>query len=72
MKILSNSHKTRPLVAKQERYARLYQAVVFRAVQDLAETRRRDEARKWLLSRESDYAFATAGISPHGIRQLVA
>jgi hypothetical protein len=29
----------------------------------------RNEAREWLLSSESDYFFATAGISPHSIRR---
>jgi hypothetical protein len=50
-------------------YARLYQAVIFRAVHDLAQRRHQDEAREWLLSAESDYAFATAGISPVSIRR---
>ena len=71
MKVLSRSCKTTPLVANQHRYARLYQAIVLRALQDLTRKRRRDEAREWLLSPESDCAFAAAGISPHGIRQLV-
>ena len=56
-------------VAQQHPYASLYQAVILRAVQDLAHTQHRDEAREWLLSSESDYAFATAGISPQSIRQ---
>ena len=43
--------------------------VIGRAVQDLARKHHRDEAREWLLSSESDYAFATAGINPHSIRQ---
>ena len=71
MKALSTSCETTPLVANQHRYARLYQAVVLRALQDLIQTRRRDEAREWLLSPESDCAFAAAGISRHDIRQLV-
>ena len=50
-------------------YARLYQAVIRRAVQDLAQKHRRDEAREWLLSPDSNYAFATAGISPNSIRE---
>ena len=50
-------------------YTRLYQAVILRAVQDLAQNEHQDEARKWLLSSESDYAFDTAGISPNSIRQ---
>ena len=58
------------LLAKQHQpYARLYQAVIRRAVQDLAQKRHRHEAREWLLSPESDHAFATAGISPNSIRQ---
>jgi hypothetical protein len=72
MKTLSNKRQARSLVADRRPYARLYQAVVLRALQDLAQTRRRDETREWLLSPESDYAFATAGISPHSIRQLIA
>ena len=72
MKVLSRSCKTTPPVANQYRYARLYQAMVRRAVQDMAHRQHRDEARKWLLSAESDYAFATAGISPHSVRQLIA
>ena len=71
MKVLSRSCKTTPPVANQHRYARLYQAIVRRAVQDLAHRQHRDEARKWLLSSESDCAFVTAGISPHSIRQLI-
>lgn len=56
--------------ASQHRpYASLYQAVILRAVRDLAQTQHRDEAREWLLSSESDNAFATAGISPQSIRQ---
>ena len=50
-------------------YARLYRAVILRAVQDLAQKHHRDEAREWLLSPESDYAFVTAGINPNSIRQ---
>jgi hypothetical protein len=71
MKILSKKRKTTPLVADQQPYARLYQAVVLRAVQDLAQRQCRDDAREWLLSPESDYALATAGISPHSIRELI-
>jgi phosphoglucomutase len=52
-------------------YARLYQAVIFRAVDDLAQKEHEDEARDWLLSSDSDYAFVTAGISPHAIRQQI-
>jgi hypothetical protein len=40
-------------------------------VQDLEQKKHRDEAREWLLSPESDYAFAAAEISPHSIRQQV-
>ena len=58
-----------PLVADRDPYTRLYRAVILRAVHDLAQKEHRDEAREWLLSPDSDYAFATAGISPHGIRQ---
>lgn len=72
MKVLPKSHKTTPPVTNQHRYARLYQAVVLRAVQDLAQRQRQGDAREWLLSAESDHAFATAGISPYGIRQLIA
>jgi len=72
MKTLSNKRQTRSLVADRRPYARLYQAVVRRAVQDLAQRQHQDEARKWLLSPESDCAFVTAGISPHSIRQLIA
>ena len=71
MKVLSRSCKTTPPAANQHWYARLYQAIVRRAVQDLAQRQHRGEARKWLLSPESDYAFVTAGISPHSIRQLI-
>ena len=52
-------------------YARLYQAVILRAVQDLAEQEHQGDAREWLLSNESEHAFATAGISPDSIRQQV-
>jgi hypothetical protein len=72
MKTLSRSCKTTQPVANQHRYVRLYQAIVRRAVQDLAQRQHREKARKWLLSPESDYAFATAGISPHSVRQLIA
>jgi hypothetical protein len=48
-------------------YARLYQAL--RAVQDLAEREHQGDAREWLLSNESEYAFATAGISPNSVRR---
>ena len=67
----SNKRQAEPLVAHPHRYAPLYQAVILRAVQDLAQKEHRDEAREWLLSPASDYAFTTAGISPHSIRQLI-
>jgi len=51
------------MLAHHHPHARLYQAVIRRAVQDLAQRHHRDEAREWLLSPESDYAFATAGIN---------
>ena len=57
--------------AHRHPYALLYQAVIRRAVQDLAQKHHRDEAREWLLSPESDYAFATAGILPNSVRQQV-
>jgi hypothetical protein len=50
-------------------YARLYQAVIHRAVQDLRRKEHQGEARAWLLSSASDYAFATAGIIRDSIRQ---
>jgi hypothetical protein len=68
MTTLSNRRQALPLVAHHP-YARLYRAVILRAVQDLAQKQHRDEAREWLLSSESDYAFVTAGISPHSVRQ---
>jgi hypothetical protein len=55
--------------ALHDLYARLFQAVIHRAVQDLAQKEHQDEAREWLLSSESDYAFATAGISPDSARR---
>jgi hypothetical protein len=69
MTTLSNIRQALPLVAPRHPHARLYQAVVLRAVQDLAQKQHRDEAREWLLSPDSDYAFATARINPNGIRQ---
>jgi len=65
----SNTHQAPPLVAHDHRYAPLYQAVILRAVQDLAQAEHQDEAREWLLSPDSDHAFATAGINPNAIRQ---
>ena len=72
MTTLFKKLQARSRIADRPPSARLYQAVVLRALQDLAQTRRRDETREWLLSPESDHAFATAGISPHSIRQLIA
>jgi hypothetical protein len=69
MTTLSNRTQAVLPVAQRHPYAGLYQAVILRAVQDLAQTEHRDEAREWLLSSESDYAFSTAGISPQSIRQ---
>ena len=65
----SNKREAATLVEHDYRYAPLYQAVILRAVQDLAQKEHRDEAREWLLSPDSDHAFATAGISPNSIRQ---
>jgi hypothetical protein len=65
---LSNKRRTAPLIA-HHRYARLYQAVILRAMQDLAQEDHHDEAREWLLSSDSDHAFATAGVSANSIRQ---
>jgi len=64
-----NRHRSAPLTAHHHPYAHLYQAVILRAVQDLAEEEHHGDARKWLLSTESEYAFARAGISPNSIRQ---
>jgi hypothetical protein len=68
MTIRSNQRHVAPLAAKHA-YARLYQAVIHRAVQDLVRKEHQDEAREWLLSSASDYAFATAGIIPDSVRQ---
>jgi hypothetical protein len=68
MTTLSNKHQDAPLVAHNHPYARLYQAVIHRALQDLAQKEYQNEAREWLLSSESDYAFATAGISLDSMR----
>jgi len=69
MTAASNKRQAGPLGAHNHPHVRLYQAIIFRAVQDLAQKRHQDEAREWLLSSKSDYAFATAGISPDSIRQ---
>ena len=71
MTTLSDKRNAAPAVASIHPYARLYKAVILRAVQDLAQKKHEDEAREWLLSSESDYAFATAGISPYSLRQQV-
>ena len=71
MTTLSNKREVAAPVACNHPYTRLYQAVILRAVQDLAQKEHQDEAREWLLSSESDYAFATAGISPDSLRQQV-
>jgi len=65
----SNKRQAAPLVEHDYRYAPLYQAVILRAVQDLSQKEHHDEAREWLLSPDSDHAFAAAGISPNSIRQ---
>ena len=65
----SNKRHSASLVAQRNPYARLCRAVILRAVQDLAHNEHRNEARKWLLSSESDYAFVTAGISADSVRQ---
>lgn len=67
-----SSKRQRALLVALHPYVRLFQAVIHRAVQDLAQNEHRDEARAWLLSSESDYAFATAGISPDSIRQQMS
>jgi hypothetical protein len=69
MTTLSDRRQILTLVAHHHPHARLYQAVIRRAVQDLAQKHHRNEAREWLLSPESEYAFATAGISPNSVRQ---
>jgi hypothetical protein len=69
MTTLVNRHRSAKQHAQHCPYARLYRAVILRAVDDLAQTEQQDEAREWLLSPESNYAFATAGISPNSIRQ---
>ena len=69
MTTLVNRRRSAPFFAHHHSYARLYQAVILRAVQDLAEQEHQGDAREWLLSNESEYAFATAGISPNSIRQ---
>ena len=68
MTTLLNHRQSSSPVANRS-YSCLYRAVIRRAVQDLAQDELRDEAREWLLSSDSDFAFATAGISPMSIRQ---
>jgi hypothetical protein len=68
----SNKHRIAAVAAHNHPYGRLFQAVILRAVQDLAQKEHQDEAREWLLSSESDYAFAVAGISPDSVRQEMA
>jgi len=68
MRTASSARLAVPLVALHNPYGRLYQAVILRAVQDLVQKRHRNNARRWLLSTESDYAFAIAGMNPHSIR----
>jgi hypothetical protein len=65
----SNKRHAAPLVTQHYPYARLCRAVILRAVQDLAQKEHHNEAREWLLSRESDHAFARAGIRANSIRQ---
>jgi len=67
--MLANRRRAVQLVVHQHSCAGLYQAVILRAVQDLAQRQHRDEAREWLLSPESDCAFSAAGINPDSIRQ---
>ena len=69
MTTISSRRRTAPLAGYHRRYASLYQAIIIRAVHDLAQEEHHHEAREWLLSRDSDYAFATAGISPNRIRE---
>ena len=69
MTTLWNRRSATPLVAHHRPYAGLYQAVILRAIQDLAQKEHQDEAREWLLSPDSDHAFDAAGISPNSIRQ---
>ena len=66
---LLNPRPATQLFAHHHSYAGLYQAVILRAVQDLAQKEHQDEAREWLLSPDSDYAFAAAGIKPNSVRQ---
>ena len=69
MTTISSKHKTASLIARNRSYARLFQAVILRAVEDLVQEEHHDDARQWLLSPESDYAFAEAGINADSLRQ---
>ena len=69
MTTIATQYKAASLIARKRSYIRLYQAVILRALQDLAQDGYQDGAREWLLSSESDYAFATAGISRDTLRQ---
>jgi hypothetical protein len=69
MTTLSKRRRAAEPVASNHPHARLYRAVIFRAVQDLAQKEHEMEAREWLLSSESNDAFTIAGISPDSIRQ---
>jgi hypothetical protein len=69
MTTLSNRSHAARRVAQYRPYARLYRAVILRAVHDLSQQEHGDDAREWLLSPESDYAFCTAGMSSNNIRQ---
>ena len=69
MTTISNEHRASSPIVRDRSYAHLYQAVILRAVQDLAQEEHHDGAREWLLSRESDYAFTTAGINADSLRQ---
>jgi hypothetical protein len=71
MTMLSNQRRATAQAAGNHPYARLYRAVIVRAMQDLVHKEHHIEAREWLLSPESDHAFATAGISANSIRQEV-
>jgi hypothetical protein len=67
MKTLFNNCEA-PLARHRPQHAGLYRAVILRAVQNLKYKRYGGEAREWLLSSESDAAFASAGINPDLIR----
>lgn len=71
MTALSNARQTIPRVGYHDPYARLYRAVILRALQDLTQKQHQEEAHEWLLSSESDYAFAISGISRHTHDEMV-